>query len=140
MSNRHISALKYICHLNIIVFLRGGGGEVQCFFVLYLKETKRKIVDHSKQFVAICLFETFACPQILRDLILVLSDINSLITNWSSIYTFSTVIHHFFQDYEIKTTLRCLFLLKLLLILYETKISLFAQRLCKTHTNSDGVV
>ena len=43
-----------------------GGGEVQCFFVLYLKETKRKIVDHSKQFVAICLFETFACPQILR--------------------------------------------------------------------------
>ena len=96
MSNRHISALKYICHLNIIVFLRGGGGEVQCFFVLYLKETKRKIVDHSKQFVAICLFETFACPQILRDLILVLSDINSLITNWSSIYTFSTVIHHCF--------------------------------------------
>ena len=61
------SALKYICHLNIIVFFKGGG-DIQRSFVLYLKETKRKIVDHSKQFVAICLFETFACPQTLGDL------------------------------------------------------------------------
>ena len=61
------SALKYICHLNIIVFFKGGG-DIQRSFVLYLKETKRKIVDHSKQFVAICLFETFACPQTSGDL------------------------------------------------------------------------
>ena len=44
-----------------------GGGKVQCFFVLRLKDTKRKIVDHSKQFVAICLFNAFAFSQILGE-------------------------------------------------------------------------
>ena len=42
-----------------------------CFFALsllhYLKETKRKIVDHSKQFVAICLFRNI-CMNIYADI------------------------------------------------------------------------
>ena len=66
MNNRHISTQVHLSFEYNCLFR--GGGEVQSFFVLHLKETKRKIVDHSKQFVAICLFETFACPQILGDL------------------------------------------------------------------------
>ena len=66
MNNRHISTQVHLSFEYNCLFR--GGGEVQSFFVLHLKETKRKIVDHSKQFVAICLFETFACPQTLGDL------------------------------------------------------------------------
>ena len=66
MNNRHISTQVHLSFEYNCLFR--GGGEVQSFFVLHLKETKRKIVDHSKQFVAICLFETFSCPQTLRDL------------------------------------------------------------------------